>query len=187
MKLRHNKKRNTAFLYETLVKELTKSVVNNNVNKKEVVLSILKEHFKKGTILGNELTLYKDVVESRGLDYETASKILHEAKMVYWSGFKNKEVYDEQSKVINKVNKDLSKNTFSNFVPNYKDLATLSQIFNDDLTVKKRVMLEKQILKNMISEEEDLQEQMKPIDKLTFKTFIKKFNSTYGELQENQR
>tara|TARA_R100000008_G_C3566341_1_gene159340 strand:+ start:41 stop:868 length:828 start_codon:yes stop_codon:yes gene_type:complete len=187
MKLRHNKKRNTAFLYETLVKELTKSVVNNNVNKKEVVLSILKEHFKKGTILGNELTLYKDVVESRGLDYETASKILHEAKMVYWSGFKNKEVYDEQSKVINKVNKDLSKNTFSNFVPNYKDLATLSQIFNDDLTVKKRVMLEKQILKNMISEEEDLQEQMKPIDKLTFKTFIKKFNSTYGELQENQK
>ena len=188
MKLRHNKKRNTAFLYETLVKELTKSVVNNDVKKKKIVLSILKEHFRKGSVLGNELSLYKDVVESKGLDYETAEKILHEAKMVYWSGFKNQKVYDEQSEVVAKVNKDLSKNTFSNFVPNYKDLATLAQIFNDDLTVKKRIMLEKQVLKNMISKEEDLlKENMKPIDKLTFKTFIKKFNSTYSELQEDQK
>jgi hypothetical protein len=45
MKLRHNKKRNTAFLYETLIKELTKSVVNNNVGKKKIVLSILKGTF----------------------------------------------------------------------------------------------------------------------------------------------
>ena len=187
MKLRHNKKRNTAFLYETLVKELTKSIVNNDVRKKEAVLSILKEHFKKDSILGKELSLYRDVAESKGLDYDTAEKILHEAKMVYWTGFKNEKVHNEQSEVITKVNKDLSKSVFSNFVPNYKDLATLAQIFNDDLTVKKRVMLEKQIIKNMTSDENELKEKMKPIDKLTYKTFIKKFNSTYGELQEEQR
>tara|TARA_Y100000034_G_scaffold121351_1_gene165445 strand:- start:79 stop:906 length:828 start_codon:yes stop_codon:yes gene_type:complete len=187
MKLRHNKKRNTAFLYETLVKELTKSIVNNDTRKKNIVLSILKEHFKKGSVLGNELSLYKDVVESRELDYNIAEKILHEAKMIYWSGFKNQKVYDEQSEVITKVNKDLSKNTFSNFVPNYKDLATLAQIFNDNLTVKKRVMLEKQIITNMISKDEKSKKVMKPIDKLTFKTFTNKFNSAYGELQENQK
>ena len=99
MKLRHNKKRNTAFLYETLVKELTKSIVNDDARKKNIVLSILKEHFKKGSVLGNELSLYKDVVESRGLDYNIAEKILHEAKMIYWSGFKNQKVYDEQKEV----------------------------------------------------------------------------------------
>ena len=187
MKLRHNKKRNTAFLYETLVKELTKSIVNNNVRRKSAALSILKEHFKKGTVLGNELTLYKDVLESRDLDFHTAEKILHEAKMIYWTGFKNEKVHNEQSEVITKVNKDLSKSVFSNFVPNYKDLATLSQIFNDELTVKKRVMLEKQILKNMITKETGPVKVMKPIDKLTYKTFINKFNSTYGELQEEQR
>ena len=60
----------------------------------------------------------------------------------------------------------------SNFIPNYKDLATLAQIFNDEMTVKRRVMLEKQVLKNMISKEEKSKEEMKPIDKLTFKTFI---------------
>jgi hypothetical protein len=122
----------------------------------------------------------------RELDFPTAEKILHEAKMIYWSGFKNQKVYDEQSEVIAKVNKDLSKSAFSNFVPNYKNLATLAQIFNDDLTVKKRVMLEKQILKDMIGKEES-KSQMKPIDKLTYKTFINKFNSTYADLQEEQR
>ena len=187
MKLRHNKKRNTAFLYEALVKELTKSVINNDEKRKEIVLSILKEHFKKDSILGRELTLYKDVADSKGLDYDTAEKILHEVKMVYWTGFKNEKVHNEQSEVIAKVNKDLSKSVFSNFVPNYKNLATLAQIFNDDLTVKRRVMLEKQILKKMISKEEGPAQAMKPIDKLTYKTFISKFNSTYGELQEEQR
>jgi len=187
MKLRHNKKRNTVFLYESLVKELTKSVVQNNAERKKIVLSILKEYFKRDSILGKELTLYKDVLDSRELDYHTAEKILHEAKMIYWSGFKNEKVYDEQSKVIDKVNKDLSKGVFSNFIPNYKDLATLSQIFNDELTVKKRVMLEKQIIKNMMSINESDKKEMKPIDKLTFKTFTKKFNKTYGHLQEDQK
>ena len=41
MKLRHNKKRNTVFLYESLVKELTKSVVQNNAERKKIVLSNL--------------------------------------------------------------------------------------------------------------------------------------------------
>lgn len=187
MKLRHNKKRNTVFLYESLVKELAKSVVQNNAGRKKIVLSILKEYFKKDSILGKELSLYKDVLDSRELDFPTAEKILHEAKMIYWSGFKNEKVYDEQSDLISKVNKDLSKSVFSNFIPNYKDLATLSQIFNDELTVKKRVMLEKQILKNMMSISDEKEEKMKPIDKLTFNTFIKKFNETYGQLQEEQK
>ena len=187
MKLRHNKKRNTAFLYETLVKELTKNVVNDNDSKKKHILSILKEHFKKDSLLGKELQLYKDVLESRGLDYDAAERILYEAKTVYARGFKNQQVYDEQSEVISKVNKELTKSVFSNFVPNYKDLATLSQIFNDELTVKKRVMLERQIIKDMTSKEEVVKEKMKPIDKLTFKTFISKFNDAYSDLIKEQR
>ena len=32
--MKHNKKRNTAFLYETVIKELTKSIVKKNNEKK---------------------------------------------------------------------------------------------------------------------------------------------------------
>ena len=47
MKQRHNKKRNTAFLYETLIVELTKSSVRNDTNRKRNVIAILKEFFSK--------------------------------------------------------------------------------------------------------------------------------------------
>ena len=187
MRLRHNKKRNTLFLYEALIKELTKSVVQSDMQKKGIVLSILKEHFGKNSCLGREVQLYKDILNSKELDLNTAEKILYETRMFFGYGFDQQKTYDEQSKVISKVNKDLSKGVFSNFIPNYKDLATLSQIFNDDLSVKKRVMLENQIVQSMMSKKEEPEQKMKSIDKLTFKTFINKFNSTYGDLQEEQR
>ena len=47
MKVRHNKKRNTAFLYESLIKELTKSIVRNQTETKQKVINILKEYFGK--------------------------------------------------------------------------------------------------------------------------------------------
>ena len=109
MRLRHNKKRNTLFLYETLVKELTKSVVKNDMRKKSIVLSILKEHFKKDSCLGREVQMYKDILDSKELDLLTAEKILYETKMFFGYGFDQQKIYDEQSEVISKVNKDFSK------------------------------------------------------------------------------
>ena len=41
MKLKHNKKRNTAFLYETLIVELTKATITENNQKRETILNIL--------------------------------------------------------------------------------------------------------------------------------------------------
>ena len=62
MSKKHNKKRNTVFLYEILVRELTKSIIKKDEKRKVNVLAIHKEHFKKGTILQKELQLYKDIL-----------------------------------------------------------------------------------------------------------------------------
>ena len=187
MKTKHNKKRNTVFLYEILIKELAKNIVKKNNEKKNIILSILKEHFRKDSVLYKERYLYEDILESKKLDFHTAEKILHESKKVYFSDLNRDEIYKEQSSVIAKINKNLSKNVFSNFISNYKDLATLSQIFGDDLTVKKRIMLERGIIQKMMTEEEKDAQKMKPIDNLVYKTFIDKFNSTYDCLLEEQR
>ena len=40
MKMKHNKKRNTAFLYESLIKELTKSLVNKDEEKKQQIIKL---------------------------------------------------------------------------------------------------------------------------------------------------
>ena len=58
MRLKHNKKRNTAFVYEALVRELTESVVKNNKNKQNKIVSIIKDHFTSESTLKRELDLY---------------------------------------------------------------------------------------------------------------------------------
>tara|TARA_Y100000034_G_scaffold127258_1_gene179781 strand:- start:1166 stop:1981 length:816 start_codon:yes stop_codon:yes gene_type:complete len=185
MSKKHNKKRNTVFLYEILVRELTKSIIKKNKKRKSNVLSILKEHFKKGTILQKELQLYKDTLTSEEMDPHTAEKYIFETKAAHQRLDKG-EVFREQSEVISKINKFLSKSVFSNFVPNYKDLATLSQLFDEDVTVKNRVLLEKKIIADLISTSKE-KKVMKSIGNLAYKTFIEKFNSQYEGLLEEQK
>lgn len=187
MRLKHNKKRNTAFVYEALVRELTKSIVKNNKNKQMKIVSIMKEHFAKGTELNKELDLYKSVYETKDIDRNIAEKIIVEAKRRH-SGLNKKAVFQEQSALINKINRTLSKNLFSNFVPNYKSLATVYSIFQEALPVKDRVLLEENMLEHMSSSAENFQENQKPMDNIIYNTFVSKFNEEYSTtLNENQR
>lgn len=188
MRLKHNKKRNTAFVYEALVRELTKSVVKNNKNKQIKIVSIMKEHFAKDTELSKELDLYKSVYETKDIEKRLAEKIVLEAKARY-SNLDRTGVFREQSALINKINKTLSKNLFNNFVPNYKNLATIYSIFQETLPVKDRVLLEENIINQMSSSVDSPEEtQQMPIDNIVYNTFVSKFNEEYsGMLSENQK
>lgn len=178
--MKHNKKRNTAFVYEALVKELTKCIVNKDNETKAAILSVMKEHFSKGKLLHTELSLYQTIHESRGLSRKVAEKILFEARVQYDSLPKD-DIFREQSRVINKINKNISPSVFSNFVSDYKNLATISQVLNNQETIKERVLLEEGLIDNMCQVEEKLEEQkLVPVDNLVYKTFIKKFNDKYG-------
>ena len=188
-KLKHNKKRNTAFLYEVLIRELTKAVLSEEDNKKEKITSLLKEHFNKNTILSKELELYKSLLESKNLDLYVAEKLIFESKREYFS-FNKKKIFNEQSMLISKINKNLSNKIFANFVPNYKNIATISQLFNDeDMSVKKKVLLEQTIVESMVKKEEkqNVDENLQPMDNIIFNSFIKNFNSEYDQLHEKQR
>jgi len=177
--MKHNKKRNTAFLYETLVQELTKSIVNKEDDKKKKIISILKENFSVNTILNKELSLYKTIKEVNNVKKQVAEKIILETKIEYDSLSKEK-IFKYQSKVINRINKELGVNVFSNFVKDYKDLATISQVFNGALPIKERVLLEEELIQKMC-ENKSQEKEMMPLDKLTFKTFINKFNEKYSD------
>jgi hypothetical protein len=185
IKLKHNKKRNTAFLFESLTKELTKAIVAKDEKRKALVLSIIKEHFKKGTSLARELDVYKSLYESRGLPKETAERMVTEAKRIYF-GLNQHNIFNDQSRIINDVNRQLGPAVFTNFMSNYKDLATIAQIFDEEIPMKSRVILE-QYLVERISTEDNTQT-LKPIDNLVYKEFVKKFNDKYGTaLLEEQK
>ena len=185
IKLKHNKKRNTAFLFESLTKELTKAIVTKDEKRKALVLSIIKEHFKKGTALARELDVYKCLYESRGLPKETAERMINEGKRVYF-GLNQQHIFNDQTKVINDVNRQLGPAVFTNFMSNYKDLATIAQIFDQEIPMKTRVILEQFLIERIVSE--DQTHTLKPIDNIVYKEFVKKFNDKYGTtLLEEQK
>ena len=118
MRTKHNKKRNTAFVFEALVREVTKAIIAKDNNRKNKVVSIIKEHFSGGTLLNKELKCYKALLESRDLDQYTAEKIIFQARVEH-ERLPQKDVFVEQSRLIRNINKELGAAVFSNFVPNY--------------------------------------------------------------------
>ena len=185
-RFKHNKKRNTAFLFEALVKELTKASIGNDSLKRAAISSILKKHFKKGTTLYKELDLYRSVNEAIGTDRATAERILSEAKRFY-AMIPQGDVFSAQTDLIGDINKEVGDDVYGNFVPNYKNIATLDQIFSNNLDMRERVLLENKIVYHMIAKEEQ-EEQMQHISNLTYKTFTKRFNEVYSDhLHEEQK
>ncbi len=187
MRLKHNKKRNTAFVYEALVRELTESVVKNNKNKQNKIVSIIKEHFAGDSMLKEELNLYKSIYETRELEKTTAEKIMVQVKEKHES-LDKKRLFQEQSALISKINKTLSTKVYNNFVPNYKTIASVYSIFQDALPVKDRVLLEENIVEQMSSSVGEINDVQQPLDALTYNTFVNKFNEEYKDvLSESQK
>ena len=187
-KIKHNKKRNTIFLYEALVRELTKATVDRDQGRRETILNIVKEHFNANTLMGREVRIYKNILETKDAKTNIAEKILSESKIEY-SVLNKKQIFTEQSQMISKINKELSKDVFNIFVPNYKSLATLHQVFNNlDLSAKERVLLEEEALILMAEAKEEVnQKELKHIDSLVFKSFVERFNNEYSGLLEEQK
>ena len=189
MKLKHNKKRNTAFLYEALVKELTKAIVNKDIEKKNALVSMLKENFSVGRILQKELELIKTLSETKKVDMFTAERLLTESASRY-SKLDADKIFEAQSKLIENINKNFGKEVYSNFVPNYKHLATIWQLFTQNTSVKEKVLLEKALVFSMTAKDKEpvKAKQMPHVDKLVFKTVIENFNKSYdGELLTEQK
>jgi len=187
MKTKHNKKRNTGFIFEALIRELTKSVLSKNVRKASTIRAIIKESFAKGKALRKELDCYKALAEADNLDGYTAEKLVYQTKAEH-ARINHKQLFIEQSKVIRRINKDVSTDVFSTFVPNYKALATISQIFSDQTPIKKKVLMEKAVLENITQEvNERVEKELKPIDDLVVKTFTNNYNDQYSGLLPEQK
>jgi hypothetical protein len=185
MKVKHNKKRNTAFLYEALVREFTRSVVDKDSARSRKVKKILKEHFRSGMVLFSELGCFNALSEKDKFDRYTAEKMIFRAKKEY-ENLDQQDIFKEQTAVIKKINTDLGKDVFNTFVPDYKSYATLAQIFGNKLPVKSRVIMEQKIIDTLTTDVEE-NEQMRPVDSLVVKSFTERFNETYSELLPEQK
>jgi len=176
MRIKHNKKRNTAFVYEALIKEATLAILKKDGDRKNKAVKLLKLHFKIGSELKKDLDCYRSLCEGQNLDRFTLEKILRESKLQRRL-LDPTGLFKAQTALIKDVNKELSPTVFNNFVPNYKTLATIAQIFSDKISPKNRVILENEIIINMLTAKEKDSEQA--VDDIVYRTFAKKFNNKY--------
>jgi len=186
MKINHNKKRNTLFLYEALLREYTKAKIENDAEKLKEVKNLLIEFFSEGKVLKEELKIYKAVLDTENVDKDLAEKILSEAKRLYL-GISQDSVFKQQSSMIAKVNRKLSPKFFSNYVPNYKNIATLQQIFGQKSDIPTRMLMERQVIEKMTLPKQTIEEINEKIDKYVVHSFLNSFNKKYSDLLENQK
>jgi len=189
MKFKHNKKRNTAFLYEVLIKEMAKATIERNKGKRNRIIVIIKEYFSPSKILGQELKIYKDLNETSRVDLYTAERLLNESRKSFLS-LDRKEIFNEQTKLIDLINKAVGKGSFNNFVPNYKNLATIYQVFRGNNSVKEKILLERRLMSTMTHKNERSKDKHMPhVNNLVLKTFINNYNKKYGDnfLEEQKK
>jgi len=179
MKFKHNKKRNSAFVYEALIREATVATMKNDTQRKEAAVRLIKKHFKGDSLLRKDLECYRSLYEDQNLDRLTCEKILREVK-IQKRLIDPEGLFKQQTDLIRDVNTELSPTSFNNFVPNYKTLATIAQIFSDKISPKDQVILENAIVRNM-GELMTEQKVITPIDNVVYKTFVNKFNSKYAD------
>ncbi len=186
MKMKHNKKRNTAFVFESLVREITSLVLKEDEEQKQKIVGIIRKHFKDGSALKTDLECYRSLYENQDLDQLTSEKILKEVKLQKRLIDPN-QLFDEQTALIHDINKEGSGDIFNNFVPNYRTLASIAQIFSTKTSPKKRIVMENEIIRNML-EKESAQSTTPEVDKVLYKTFVQKFNDKYDtDLLEEQK
>ncbi len=185
MKTTHNKKRNTAFVYEALIKEATASILKKDYEKQKRVTNIIKKYFGPSSILTKDLECYKSLYEKQNLERDVSEKILKESKLRKRL-IDPSTLFDTQTEMIKDINKELEPSVFGNFVPNYKTLASISQIFSDKVSPRDQVLLENEILKDMSTSPDS--DNTDSIDSLVYSKFVSKFNEKYdGDLLEEQK
>lgn len=186
MRLNHNKKRNTAFLYEVLIKELSVASINSDNKEKKEILEILKKYFGKNKILNQELNIYKSFSDITKFEKNVVDKILVEAKKQF-KQIDRRRVYSTQSSLINEINKRFGMDSWNIFVAGYKNIATISQILNQKSNPKDQILLEEKLYHNLTEAQKE-EPHIQEVDSLTVKKFVETFNNEYTQkLNENQR
>ena len=107
MKIRHNKKRNTAFVYEALIVEATVAILKKDTNRQTKALNIIKRHFKPGSALKKDLECYRSLCENQNLNVDTSRRIINEARLQRRM-VGEKGLFANQTQIIHDINKELS-------------------------------------------------------------------------------
>ncbi len=185
----HNKKRNVGIIYEQLLRTMAQALVDNNQEKYNTALTILRNNFAKGTQLYKEFRLFNALVKTTVDSESLATRILNEAHKAALD-FDRQQLRKEKAQLIKEINHGLGDASFYNQrVDEYRSYATIQTLLNDwrvsDDTNLARIASYENKVCNWLMKEKARDNTLKTIKDegvtgLSVKIMREKFNKKYG-------
>jgi hypothetical protein len=134
-KLSHNKKRNLGLVYEFLSREVTNSVIAKDKKRTAATLSIMSSFLSEGAVLHQELSMHRQVMETRGVSERLAKRIVDELKAAGIKSSSQKTLHEKtKSDLIHEINKTLGQDLFDRYrIPNYTAHASVNILMSRGL------------------------------------------------------
>ena len=201
-KIKHSKFKNTGFIFELLVRQITSEIMSAN---KSVAEKILKEHFNSKKELSKELKLYQYLINEK---YNSESKaeqfintILEARKRL-----DEKKLTREKYNLVKEIKETYNLDEFiKSPISNYKTLASIYKIFETvtsdeqfDPTdvVSSRFTIAENIINSSIQNKdakikdmvlEEYRKQDEDLRAVSYKLLIESFNNKYSNLTNDQK
>lgn len=201
MKIKHNKIKNTALLFESLARQLATDALDDK--KSSVASTIIKEYFNKNTELRKELKMYHSLMKTK---FSNEAKALGYVDVIVESRRKlnSKQLRREKYNIIKVIKENFAMDSlFSSRIDNYPIYASIYKLFEynmasdinnpEDLIKSKFKIVEhiannkpKVIKKNEVSTM--LEKEPISVRLLVQQIVVDEFNKNYGsKLSESQK
>ena len=201
-KIKHSKFKNTGFLFELLVRQITSEVMSSS---KSVAEKLLKEHFNSKQELSKELKLYQYLINEK---YNSESKAEQFINTILEARIKidEKKLTKEKYNLIKEIKETYNLDEFiKSPISNYKTLASIYKIFETVITdtqyeptdiVSARFTIAENIINSSIQNKdvklkdavlEEYRKQDDDLRAVSYKLLVESFNNKYSNLTNDQK
>jgi len=201
-RIKHSKFKNTGFIFELLVRQITAEIMSSD---KPVAEKILKEHFNSKKELSKELKLYQYLINEKYNSEAKAEKFIDticEAR----KRLDESKLIKEKYNLIKQIRETYNIDEFINSpVSNYKALASIYKVFEVTTTneqyeptdiVSSRFTIAETIINSSIQNKdtklkdvvmEEYKKQDDDLRAISYKFLVENFNTKYKNLTVEQK
>lgn len=201
-KIKHSKFKNTGFIFELLVRQITSEIMSSN---KSVAEKILKEHFNSKKELSKELKLYQYLINEKYNSEAKAEQFINtilEAR----KRLDEKKLTKEKYNLIKEIKETYGLDEFiKSPISNYKTLASIYKVFEVATTeeqydptdiVSSRFTIAENIINTSIQNKdskikdavlEEYRKQDGDLRAVSYKLLVESFNNKYKNLSSEQK